>query len=136
MTPYIHKCPERFLEPGSSKHGCYVQGFPSFSLVSNHKKTGHNSNGRRYKSPGIFHRGLEYWESDGTIAVALSRDFYHRDFKRKFPLEHLSSLDCSHMFYERVRTSFSYSHVYVLFAHDVITRISLSVRDKPMRLAL
>ena len=89
--------------------------------------TGHNSNGRRYKAPRIFHCGLGYWEPDGTIAVAPSRDFYHRSLKRKFLYSSIcllqTAVTCCYMFYERVRTSFSYSRAYVQFAHDVITKI-------------
>ena len=54
-----------------------------------------------YKAPGIFHCGLDYWEPDGTIAIAPSQDFYHRDFERKFPLNQHTFLQtevtCSHV---------------------------------------
>ena len=108
-----------------------------FSKVSN---TGNNSNGRRYKAPEIFHRGLDYWEPDGTIAVASSQDFYHRDFERKistraclfFRLQS-HAVTCSMKESEHL---FLYSRIYVQFVHDVITKILLSALDKPMRLAL
>ena len=62
---------------------------------------GHNSNSTMYKAPGIFHRGLDYWETDGSIAVAPSQDFYHCDFERKFSLNQHTLLQtevtCSHV---------------------------------------
>ena len=92
------------------------RGFRRFGRLGlQPQNTGHNSNGRRYKAPGIFHRGLDYWEPDGTFAVAPSRDFYHRDFEIKFPLEHLSSLDCSHMLSHVLRKSPNLYHLDACF---------------------
>ena len=57
------------MEPGNTKHGCYVQGL-CFFLRSQPQNIGHNSKSRRYRAPGICRHFLEYWEPDDTVAVA------------------------------------------------------------------
>ena len=47
-----------------------------------------------------------------------------------------SVVTCCHMFYESVRSYFSYTRAFVLVEHDVFTKIRLSARDKPLWLPL
>ena len=65
----------------------------------------------------------------------------HHDFEKNFhSIEHLSSSGYSHMLScmcsIKESEHLSCVNVYVQFVHDVIAKISLSARDKPMPLVL
>ena len=83
--------------PVAQSKGCYVQGVPSFSKVSNHKTRDIT---RMIEGTKFQESFTAVWTigNPKVLLLLLQVEIFTTEIlKEIFPLEHLSSSDCSHM---------------------------------------